>query len=102
MVNWRIVFVTTSARAKPDSAPDSVLTAAEITAINRIDVSRTRPRLKTPRLAAYLLQIAMLGGYLACKNDPPPGNMAVWRRMTRLHDIAFGISIGSQPRCGSL
>ena len=100
VMSWRIFFVTMSARAKPDSAPDSVLTAAEIAALNRIDASRTRPRLKTPRLAAYLLQIAMLGGYLARKNDLPSGNMVVWRGMTRLHDISFGISIGSRRRCG--
>jgi hypothetical protein len=49
---------------------------------------------------SYLLQIAMLGGYFARKHDPPPGNMVVWRGMTRLHDIAFGISIGSSRRCG--
>jgi hypothetical protein len=42
----------------------------------------------------------MMGGYLARKNDPPPGNMVVWRGMTRLHDISFGISIGSRRRCG--
>ena len=29
----------------------------------------------------------MLGGYLAHKHDPPPGNIVVWRGMTRLHDI---------------
>jgi len=47
-----------------------------------------------------LLQIAMLGGYLARKRDPPPGNMVVWRGLTRLHDITLGIAIGSQQRCG--
>jgi hypothetical protein len=100
VVSWRIFFVTMSARAKPDAPPESVLTSAEITAINRIDASRTRPRLQQPTLAAYLLQIAMLGGYLARKHDPPPGNMVVWRGMTRLQDIAFGISIGQRRRCG--
>ena len=49
---------------------------------------------------AGLLVSGMLGGYLARKHDPPPGNMVVWRGMTRLHDIAFGISIGSTRRCG--
>ncbi|MER9469916.1 hypothetical protein NKI82_29235 [Mesorhizobium sp. M0482] len=34
----------------------------------------------------------MLGGYLARKHDPRPGNMVVRRGMTRLHDITFGIS----------
>ena len=100
VVSWRIFFVTMSARAKPNAAPNSVLTAAEISALDRIDASRLRSRLQRPSLAAYLLQIAMLGGYLARKNDPPPGNMVVWRGMTRLHDIAFGISIGSRRRCG--
>nr|WP_245499366.1 IS4 family transposase [Mesorhizobium sp. M1A.F.Ca.ET.072.01.1.1] len=100
VVSWRIFFVTISARAKPDAEPDSVLTVAEITALDRIDASRTRPRLQRPTLPPYLLQIAMLGGYLARKHDPPPGNVVVWRGMTRLHDIAFGISIGSSRRCG--
>ncbi|MER8461285.1 IS4 family transposase, partial [Mesorhizobium sp. M1300] len=59
VVSWRIFFVTMSARAKPDAAPDSVLTFAEITALDQIDASRTRPRLQRPTLAAYLLQIAM-------------------------------------------
>ena len=51
-------------------------------------------------LASYLLQIAMLGGYLARKHDPPPGNMVVWRGLTRLNDITFGISIGTRRQCG--
>jgi hypothetical protein len=100
VVSWRIFFVTMSARAKPEAAPDSVLTFAEIAALDRIDASRTRPRLQPRTLAAYLLQIAMLGDYLARNHDPPPGNMVVWRGMTRLHDIAFGISIGASRRCG--
>lgn len=100
VVSWRIFFVTMSARANPDAAPDSVLTSAEITALDQIDETRARPRLKQRTLAAYLLQIAMLGGYLARNHDPPPGNMVVWRGMTRLHDIAIGISIGSRRRCG--
>lgn len=45
VVSWRIFFITMSARAKPDAAPDIVLTFAEITVLDRIDASRTRPRL---------------------------------------------------------
>lgn len=99
VVSWRMFFLSGRVPS-PDAAPDSVLTFAEITALDQIDACRTRPRVQRPTLAAYLLQIAMLGGYLARKHDPPPGNMVVWRGMTRLHDIAFGISIGSSRRCG--
>ncbi len=42
-----------------------------------------------------MLQIATLGGYLARTHDPPPGNMVVWRGLTRLHDLAIGITIGN-------
>ena len=69
-------------------------------ALDHIDAVRSRPRLQQRTLAAYLLQIAMLGGYLARNHDPPPGNMVVWRGLTRLHDIAVGISIGARRRCG--
>jgi hypothetical protein len=77
VVSWRIFFITMSARAKPDAPPDTVLTAAEINALDRIDAARARSRLQQRALADYLLQIAMLGGYLARNRDPPPGNMVV-------------------------
>ena len=38
-------------------------------------------------------KIARLGGYLDRKNDPPPGNMGLWRGMTRLTDIHIGATI---------
>lgn len=100
VVSWRIFFVTMSARVEPDAPPGTVLTTAEINTLDRIDAARARPRLRRRTLADYLLQIAMLGGYLARNRDPPPGNMVVWRGLTRLHDIALGITIGASPRCG--
>lgn len=100
MVGWRIFFLTMPARAKPEATPETVLTPAEIVKLDAIDAARAKPRIQRKTLAAYLLQIAMLGGYLARNHDPPPGNMVVWRGMTRLNDIAFGISIGTRRRCG--
>jgi len=45
---------------KPDNG-------AKTTALNRIDASRTLPRLTTPKLAACLLQTVMLDSHLAAK-----------------------------------
>ena len=100
VVSWRISSVTMSARAKPDAPPETVLTASEIAALDRIDAVRSKSRFRNRTLAEYLLQIAMLGGYLARAHDPPPGNMVVWRGLTRLHDLAIGIAIGTDRRCG--
>lgn len=51
-----------SVRINPDAPPDTVLTAAEINALDCIDAARARPRLGRRALANHLLQIAMLGG----------------------------------------
>jgi hypothetical protein len=44
-------------------------------------------------LSHYLTKIARLGGYLARATDPPPGNTAIWRGLSRLRDIEMGASI---------
>jgi hypothetical protein len=100
MVSWRIFFLTMSARATPEAAPETVLTSTEIATLDAIDAVRAKPRIVRKSLATYLLQIAMLGGYLARNHDPPPGNMVVWRGLTRLNDIAFGLAIETRRRCG--
>ena len=55
------------------------------------------PRKKT--LGRYLAKIARLGGYLARVNDPSPGNMVIWRSLSRLNDIQIGAAIAAQ-NCG--
>jgi hypothetical protein len=57
----------------------------------------SRSRRKT--LGQYLTKIARLGGYLARVNDPPPGNMVMWRGLSRLTDIQLGAAIAAQ-NCG--
>lgn len=99
MVSWRIFFLTMSARAKPEAAPETVLTSTEIATLDAINAARAKPRVLRKTLATYLLQIAMLGGYLARNHDPPPGSTVVWRGL-RLNDITFGLSIRTRPRCG--
>lgn len=43
--SWRIFFLTISARTKPDAAPSTVLTIAEIAALDRIDEASAKPHL---------------------------------------------------------
>jgi hypothetical protein len=46
-----------------------------------------------PVVSHYLVAVAKLGGYLAQMEDPPPGNMVIWRRLTRLMDIHLGFEL---------
>ncbi len=49
--------------------------------------------LPPPSIAAVLIAIAKLGGYLARKMDGPPGTLVLWRGWKRLMDISEGWSM---------
>ena len=54
-------------------------------------MDRLSPKIAVPEflprtLAHYTAQLAKLGGCLARKGDPLPGNTVMWRGLTRLTD----------------
>ena len=95
IVSWRVFWMTMLNRAAPDAPAEMALTASEIRLLDQVltNIPNTR---KT--LSYYLNKIARLGGYLARGSDPPPGNLVMWRGLSRLRDIEIGVSIS--PTCG--
>lgn len=81
-------------RVCPDGLPTLALTKTEITTLERLMLGTPASSRKT--MSYYLTRIARLGGYLARKGDPPPGNMVMWRGITRLADIVLGLSIAKK------
>jgi hypothetical protein len=94
VVGWRVFWLTMVNRATPDAPAETALTRPEIDVLDRLagrpvpDVDRTVGR--------YLLQIAKLGGYLARAKDPPPGNLVLWRGLSRLTDILLGFELSDR------
>ena len=87
VVAWRVFWLTMMNRIAPLAPLSAALTSNEIAVLDQLGENgkcHDRP------LADYLLMIARLGGYLARKTDPPPGNMVIWRGWSRLADIAIG------------
>ena len=41
-------------------------------------------------LSTYIIKVARLGGYPARTNDASPGNIVMWRGLSRLTDIVPG------------
>ncbi len=78
-------------RLNPRASPKLALTDTEIHLLNSLSQKKD-----TKELSGYLIQIARLGGYLARKSDPPPGNTVMWRGLTRLMDIQLGFSAGAK------
>lgn len=97
VVGWRVFWLTMSSRMAPNSPPEVAFTPAEIAVLDRITGGPPGPTERT--VSHYLLAVAKLGGYLAHTKDPPPGNMVVWRGLTRLADILIGAELDSAG-CG--
>ena len=51
---------------------------------------------RSSTLQSCLIQLACLGGYLNRAKDPPPGNMVIWRGMSRLTDIEIGFLMATE------
>ena len=96
ILSWRVFWMTMINRSAPDAQPNLALTKVEIGLLDRLvkDKDKKLPRRKT--LCHYLTKIARLGGYLARTNDPPPGNMVMWRGLSRLMDIELGAIVGAK------
>jgi hypothetical protein len=94
IVSWRIFWMTMLNRSSPDAPPDLALTDAEIALLDRLVKDRNQNPCQRRTLSHYLIKIARLGGYLARKNDP--GNMVMWRGLSRLTDIALGAMVGAE------
>ena len=96
ILSWRVFWMTMLNRSAPDASPDLALTEVEIGLLDHLMRDRGQKPLRRKTLSYYLTKIARLGGYLARANDPPPGNMVMWRGLSRLTDIELGAITGAK------
>jgi hypothetical protein len=97
VLSWRIFWMTMMNRVAPTASPLVALTDAETHLLDTL--LPQRPKRRKATLSTYLVKIARLGGYLARANDSPPGNMVMWRGLSRLTDIELGFLMGVEL-CG--
>ena len=94
ILSWRVFWMTMLNRAAQDAPPKLALTEMEITLLDHLVKDNRRNSIGAKALSHYLTKIARLGGYLARASDPPPGNMVMWKGLSRLTDIELGANIG--------
>jgi hypothetical protein len=98
ILSWRVFWMTMINRSASNADPRLALTAGEIAIVDRLVPDKGQP---ARTLSSYLIKVARLGGYLARTRDPPPGNIVMWRGLSRLTDIALGATLAqAAPRCG--
>ena len=98
IVGWRVFWLTMTSRATPEAPAGVALTEVEVAILDRLAGDSGAP--ESPTASHDLVAIAKLGGYLARVKDPPPGNMVIWRGLTRLMDIQLGFEL-SNPVVGN-
>lgn len=92
ILSWRIFWMTMMNRVAPLVSPLVALTHVETQLLDNLLPEPRKHRKAT--LSTYLIKIARLGGYLAGAKDSPPGNMVMWRGLSRLTDIELGFLMG--------
>jgi len=90
---WRVYWMTMLNREQPSARAGFVFTDLEQRILDRLVQEPERPP-GHALLSHYLIKLAKIGGYLARKNDGPPGNTVIWRGLARLTDIEIGVLIG--------
>jgi hypothetical protein len=86
-------------RAEPELPPTIALNATETSLLDELIKTKPANSSTTPTISDYVIKIARLGGYLNRASDPPPGNMVMWRGMSKLNDIHLGFLLGRKT-CG--
>ena len=96
ILSWRVFWLTMMNRVTPNGSPRLALTDLEMELLDHFvkDNHKTPPRAKT--LSHYLTKIARLGGYLNRARDPAPGNVVMWRGLSRLTDLELGAIGGAE------
>jgi len=96
ILSWRIFWMTMSNRVMPEASPLLALTPLEVDLLDHLVKDKGEAASSGNGLSVYLTKIARLGGYLARAGDGPPGNLVMWRGLSRLTDMALGFQIGAQ------
>ncbi|NEU97889.1 IS4 family transposase [Bradyrhizobium uaiense] len=101
ILSWRVLWLTMLNRIAPDASPKLALTDTEIALLDQLISGAGHRQCRPGTLAFYLTKLARLGGYLARAGDPPPGNVVIWRGLSRLTDIELGAEIASAGNVGN-
>lgn len=83
VIAWRVMLMTLLGREVPELPAEVLFSDIEIRVLN--DLARSKQHSPPTHLGAAGRQVAILGGYLHRKHDPPPGHQLMWPGYTTLN-----------------
>jgi hypothetical protein len=99
IIGWRVFWLTMLHRAEPELSPAIALDTTEVYQLDELVKNKPGKSHGEATVSDCIIKIARLGGYLNRASDPPPGNMVMWRGMTKLNDVHLGFLLGTKT-CG--
>lgn len=93
VIAWRITLMTLLGREAPELQADVYFDDIELKVLEAFAKSNNLPL--PVNLGAAVLLMARIGGYIARKNDPPPGNEIMWYGYMFLRAMCLGYSLHS-------
>lgn len=96
ILSWRIFWMTMIHRSAPEAPAEVVFVKLELRLLDVLVKEPSHGGQRRKSLSTYVTKLARLGGYLARAGDSPPGNVVIWRGLSRLTDIELGAIIGVQ------
>lgn len=104
LVAWRLLWLTTEARATPELPCTVALSPSEWQALWCTHHRTPTPPADPPTLHEAVRWIAQLGGFLARRGDGEPGVKTLWQGWQRFQDIAATWELlhdpAPRPTCG--
>jgi hypothetical protein len=90
ILSWRIFWMTMFNRSASDAPALIAFTDTECRLLDHLVPDKPKSNSARKSLSSYIVKVARLGGFLARASDSPPGNMVMWRGLSRLTDIVLG------------
>ena len=79
---WRIMLMTLLGRVSSDMEAEVIFTDAELHMMRVY--ARNYGLAEHTDLMSAIVMVAIMGGYMNRKSDPPPGHTIMWRGYSRL------------------
>ena len=90
----RVFWMAMINRAADPAPASAAFTAQERALLDELVPDLPRASILGPRrLSRRITKVTRLRSYHARAKDPPPGNIVIWRGLSRLTDIATGFQI---------
>jgi hypothetical protein len=93
---WRIQLMTLLGREVPELSCEVFFDAWEVRVLEALEKHKGKRGVKPPfTLGQAIILVAMQGGYLARRSDPPPGPKCIWKGIIHLYNLATGYRLAA-------